>query len=264
MVIPSATVPRVSAKLPKLSLKKYDGTLTTWTPFWDAYKTAIRSNHSLSSVEKFTYLQTLLEGKAKEAISGLSLTDANYTAAIGILERRFGDKELIIAAHMDKLMSLEAVHSDYHIADLRRLYDRTESSIRALDVLGVKAESYGALLMPIFIKRIPSDLRLNITRKLPADDWNIEQILKVCLEEIEARERATLTSKGRQPTTPRQPRDYPTANTFTSGGENGCVYSKQDGHGPTQCNKVVSIDDWKGVIRKNGRCFNCLRRGHLG
>ena len=159
MVIPSATVPRVSAKLPKLSLKKYDGTLMTWSPFWDTYKTAIRSNHSLSSVEKFTYLQTLLEGKAKEAISGLSLTDANYTAAIGILERRFGDKELIIAAHMDKLMSLEAVHSDYHIADLRRLYDRTESSIRALDVLGVKAESYGALLTPIFIKRIPSDLR---------------------------------------------------------------------------------------------------------
>ena len=97
MVIPSAmpaaaTVPRVSAKLPKLSLKKYDGTLTAWTPFWDAYKTAIHSNHSLSSVEKFTYLQTLLEGKAKEAISGLSLTDANYTAAIGILEHRFGDR----------------------------------------------------------------------------------------------------------------------------------------------------------------------------
>ena len=147
MVIPSAMVPRVSEAV----TQEYDGTLTTSTPFWDAYKTAIHSNHSLSSVEKFTYLQTLLEGKAKEAISGLSLTDANYTAAIGILERKFGDKELIIAAHMDKLMSLEAVHSDYHIADLRRLYDRTESSIRALDVLGVKAESYGALLMPIFI-----------------------------------------------------------------------------------------------------------------
>ena len=83
--------------------------------------------------------------------------------------------------------------------------------------------------------------------------------MKVCLEEIEARERATLASKGRQHTTPRRPRDYPTANTFTSGGESGCVYSKQDGHGPTQCKKVVSIDDWKGVIRKNGRCFNCLR-----
>ena len=71
------------------------------------------------------------------------------------------------------------------------------------------------------VKRIPLDLRLNITRKLPADDWNIEQILKVCLEEIEARERATLTSKGTQHTTPRRPRDYPTANTFTSGGESG-------------------------------------------
>ena len=125
----------------------------------------------------------------------------------------------------------------------------------------MKAESYGALLTPIFIKRIPSDLRLNITRKVPAADWNLEQILKVCLEEIEAREGATLANKGRQHTTPRQPR---ATNTFTSGGESGCVYCKQDGHGPTQCKKVVSIDDRKHVIREHGRCFNCLRRGHLG
>ena len=57
-----------------------------------------------------------------------------------------------------------------------------------MDALGVKTESYGTLLTPIFIKRIPSDLRLNIRIKVPAADWNLEQILKICLEEIEARE----------------------------------------------------------------------------
>ena len=64
-----------------------------------------------------------------------------------------------------------------------------------------------------------------------------------------------MANKSKQHTTPRRPRDYPTANTFTSGGESGCVYCKQDGHGPTQCKKVVSIDDRKRVIREHGRCF---------
>ena len=104
------------------------------------------------------------------------------------MEHRFSDKRVNNSNADRQVDGLEAVHSDYHIADLRHLYDRTESSIRALDVLGVKAEFYGALLTPIFIKRIPSDLRLHITRKVPAANWNLQQILKVCLEEIEVRQ----------------------------------------------------------------------------
>lgn len=41
----------------------------------------------LSAAEKFTYLQALLEGKARDAIAGLPLTEVNYTVAIGLLER---------------------------------------------------------------------------------------------------------------------------------------------------------------------------------
>ena len=36
-------------------------------------------------------------------------------------------------------MSLEPVASEHHLLDLRRLYDRTESSIRSLEALRVRA-----------------------------------------------------------------------------------------------------------------------------
>ena len=140
-------VPKVSAKLPKLNIKHYNGTLTGWSPFWDAYKTAIHDNVSLSDTDKFNYLQSLLEGRARDAISGLSLTDANYTIAVDILQRRFGDKERTIAAHMEDLMSLESVSSDFYLGDLRRLYDKTEGSIRSLDALGVTVESMEPCLL---------------------------------------------------------------------------------------------------------------------
>ena len=123
-------------KLPKLTLKPFNGNLTGWSSFWDMYKTAVHDNTHLSNVEKFQYLQSLI-GKAQEAIAGKSLTDANYTAAID-LQCRFGDKERTIAAHMDTLMSLEPVVSEHHLIELRRLYDKTESSIRNLDAIGVK------------------------------------------------------------------------------------------------------------------------------
>ena len=97
---------------------------------------AIHNNPGLSNTEKFNYLQNLLEGRAREAIVGLAITDANYSVAIHILEHRFGDKEKVTAAHMEDLMSLDAVTSDTHLFELRKLYDRTESSIRSLDALG--------------------------------------------------------------------------------------------------------------------------------
>ena len=72
----------------------------------DDYKAAVHLNPSLSDAEKFSYLNSLLEGKAREAVAGLSITDVNYNEAISILESRFGDKEKIIPAHMNELMRL--------------------------------------------------------------------------------------------------------------------------------------------------------------
>ena len=137
---PAAAAPHhTKTKLPKLKIKNFSGNITGWSPFWGMYKSSVHDNTSLSNIEKFSYLQSLLVGKAQEAIAGMSLTDANYTAAIDLLQRRFGDKERTIAAHMDNLMSLEPVASEHHLLDLRRLYDGTESSIRSLEALGVRA-----------------------------------------------------------------------------------------------------------------------------
>ena len=85
----------------------------------------------------------------RESVAGLALTDVNYTEAIAILERGFGDKERIKACHIEQLMSLESVSSEHKLLELRRLYDRTESNIRGLKTIGVGADAYGAIFIPI-------------------------------------------------------------------------------------------------------------------
>ena len=133
----------------------------------------------------------------KETIAGLALTDANYLAAVDLLEKRFGSKEMITAAHMEALMSLNAVSSDHHLFELRCLYDKTESTIRRLTALGVPVDSYWAQLAPVFIQKLPLELRLTFTQKVPADQWNMTRIIDVLLAGLEAREKASL-SKSRQ------------------------------------------------------------------
>ena len=63
---------------PKLQLRSFSGDLTKWTSFWESFKSAVHTNDDLSNVEKFNYLNSLLERSAREAVSGLALTVANY------------------------------------------------------------------------------------------------------------------------------------------------------------------------------------------
>jgi len=90
-------------------------------------------------------LKGLLGGEASTAIALLSLTQGNYGAAIEILKNRFGDEQKIISAHMEMLLKLTPVHNGKQTRKLRKLYDEIEFRIRALQSMGIQADSYGTL-----------------------------------------------------------------------------------------------------------------------
>ena len=151
-----AAVPHTpQVKLPKLSLKRFNGDLAKWITFWDTYESTVHENPSLTSIDKFNYLSSLLESTAAEAISGLTRSSANYEEAVAILKRRFGNKQLIVNRHMDSLVKLEPVSSQHDVKALRRFYDAVESNVRGLKALGVPRESYGALLSSVVISKLP-------------------------------------------------------------------------------------------------------------
>ena len=108
----TTTAPTVRAnavRLPKLQLRHFNGDLTKWTSFWESFEAAVDSNPDLSNVEKFNYLSSLLKNTVREAIPGLSLTEANYTEAVSTLKKRFGGTQQIISKHMEALLQVEAV-----------------------------------------------------------------------------------------------------------------------------------------------------------
>ena len=65
-------------------------------------------NTELLKVDKFNYLDSLLEGTVLNALSikGLTLTDDHYDTAVGMLKERFGDTQQIICCHMKGLMKI--------------------------------------------------------------------------------------------------------------------------------------------------------------
>ena len=104
----------------KLTIRPFNDDLTAWTT---SYESSIYQNASLSDIDRFNYLCSLLEHTALEAISGLTLTSTNYHEAIDILRKRFGNKQQIISRRMDILLNVKAVTSQQTLKGLRHLYD---------------------------------------------------------------------------------------------------------------------------------------------
>eukprot|EP00731_Ephydatia_muelleri_P024186 Em0016g457a len=119
--------------LPKLQLRHFNGHLTKWTSFWESFEAAVDKNSDLSGVEKFNYLSSLLEGTAKEAVSGLSLTEANYAGAVSMLKKRFGSTQQIIPPELQLILSRKVSEEDWN---LQTLMAAIEEEVIARERLG--------------------------------------------------------------------------------------------------------------------------------
>ena len=71
---------------------------------------------------------------------------------------------------------------------MKALCHTVESNIRSPKSLGVTLEPYGSLLSPVLLSKLPADTWLVLSRKVTEDDCNLDGLLKVMEDEIEAQE----------------------------------------------------------------------------
>ena len=84
---------------------------------------------------------------------------------------------------------MEAVVSSQNTRALGRLFDNISCHVRSLASLGVESKSYGNLLCPVLLNKIPAELQLIVSRKVSEADWNLDLLMNAIEEEIRARER---------------------------------------------------------------------------
>ena len=178
------------SRLPKLSLPTFNGDPLSWQTFWDSFVAAVDSSPVLSGVQKFTYLRAQLQGEAARAVAGFPLTDGNYLHSVEILKERFGETQTIVNAHMQALMDLPLPKNT--MKDLRAFYDSIEGHIRSLIALGTTPESYGAMLIPAMLGKLPAEVRRNLAREQQRPGWTVESFRETLSKEIRILEQECL------------------------------------------------------------------------
>ena len=230
--------------------------------------TAVQLDCSLAVTHSLRIVKSLLDGSASRAIAGLPITEENYDAAVDIINKRFGKPQQLISAHMDELLKISTCSTDKP-HQLRYLYDRLNVNIRGLEALGVKSTQYGSLLIPIIMAKLPPEIRVHVARNTNEDVWDIEPILSVIQNEIEARElseKIKAMTNNTEPKRPPQFQKHPTTGSFVVETTPPlptptCVYCSEM-HFSASCLKITDINARKTILKRDKRCFKCLRKGH--
>ena len=103
-----------------------------------------------------------------------------------MLKERYGNPQIITFCHINNLIDLEAV-SGSNVKDLRDLFSKIKINVRALKTTGIHEDKVGPLLIPIVLKKLPNVIRLQISRRLGKENWNIKEFMDCINTEIIAR-----------------------------------------------------------------------------
>ena len=249
--------------LPKLHLSNFNGDPKKWQEWWDSFE-IIHKNPSISKVNKFRHLRTLLDGRAAAAVSGIQTTDANYDTAIEVLKERFAQKQMIINSHMEALMNLPNVSSVKDVTTLRKLVDDIDINVRSLKSLGLEIKEYGALLNPLVMGKLPEEIRLALTKEMKGKEWELGLVLEILKAELGAREQcAHVKSPASVPSVKPRMQNFSTTSALVNNSNKiTCSFCKGL-HLSVKCSIVTDKGQRKAILRRQGRCFVCLKKGHI-
>ena len=259
-----------SIKLPKLDIPIFNGDKLRWTEFWDTFEATIHQNPTLSDIEKLHYLNSKLTGKAKDAVSGILLSNENYSVAVNLLKDRFGDKQSVINCHYTELINVPPANNTSK--GLRMLYDEAEKHLRSLEAL--KQNINQEVFISIITSKIPKEVLVQLEIQKGAKVmWTVSKLRELFNDYISAREKAeehigngnsasgyTTPSPLRFSTealmaAPRiQSRQFDRRKPSIA-----CRYCKGK-HWNDECQNYPTVEARKQRIK--GSCYICLKQGH--
>ena len=143
--------------LPEWKLSQYNGDPLQWHEWFGQFKSAIDAQ-SLTDDVKLTYLKTLVTGKAKIAIAEFAYCGVMYKDALKTLERKFGQPQAVVSAHLDKLSSFPPLKM--HNSDNIINYSATISSlVGVFKSLSYDSDLNCASLLNTAVQKLPPNLK---------------------------------------------------------------------------------------------------------
>ncbi|XP_055604061.1 uncharacterized protein LOC129752297 [Uranotaenia lowii] len=248
-------------KLPEIRLPSFSGKIREWITFRDSFRSLIHDNEHLTSMDKFTYLRSSLQGDALKEINNIELSEANYDVAWKTLQVRYENKKLIVKAHLDALFALEPLKKENYDG-LNFLISEFEKNLMMLQKIGEPTKSWSTILVYMLCSRLDSaTLRQWETHYGSKEVPTYEELLLFLQGHCSVLQ--SITSARNPPSEARQTRSTVCNTTIRS--VSRCPFCADPWHSPFQCGKFqrMKVPERMDAAIRNKLCRNCLMPGHF-
>ena len=93
-----------------MKLPTFAGDILRWPEFWEMFSSSV-DQQAIDYVYKFNYLVSCLKDDARKAVSGISITAANYSTAVRTLHEKCGRRDVSVDMLYSKLQHLRPASS---------------------------------------------------------------------------------------------------------------------------------------------------------
>lgn len=144
-------------KPPNLDIPKFNGDYRTFSTFIDLYNALIHNNPTLTPIEKFRYLLSLVEGKPLGVVSSLPMTSDNYQTTYDNFVDRYSNVRFRAQSHWYAIKTAPKAIRDQP-ESLRNLLDTFSQNLASLKNLNFPIESWDFILVNMLLERVDDDL----------------------------------------------------------------------------------------------------------
>lgn len=264
------------ARLPKIPLPSFDGSIQNWPVFRDRYTVLVGDNVALSDIEKYYYLLSCLQPVAAEVIKGITVSGDTYSVAWSTLVQRFDKPRQLASAIVEKLLTANVADKETlsSLTSFLNTFDEASASLRALNIPDLS----GYILFVTASRCLPLYCRKLFEAENRVEYPTIGQLLNFVKSRVQILENSEIShnssSKGAQGVKPNNQRGSGSnkSNRVALVGTNpppGKVSTKcrhcGSNHSIEQCFKFkrMPVHDRREALRKNRLCYACLSDQHM-
>lgn len=262
-----------NVKLPKINLLTFEGDIKKFPSFISNFNSLVHENQSLSNIEKFNYLTSVLKGQPLNLVKNLPLLDENYFIAYDSLISRYQNKRLLATAYWKEIDNFRPIAND---KSLRSLLDVFHENLSALKLLGFPVDQWNFILMQMLIDRLDSHTLKVFEREyassdLPSYDTVRDILLKHCVVvesiSLNSKTKERLSNENKSKFSFNKSSFLSTSAKSTTTGESrerlNCIHCRGD-HIVFKCPEFLSKDPHERyeIIKNLKACINCLADSH--
>ena len=247
-------------RLPEVKLATFKGNFDEWETFWSSFRTNVDIRDELEKSTKFIYLAQSLEGEPKEIISGLAITDDNYSLAVHILKDRYDNTSRQTNVLLQKFHTL--LTPKHNPKDLRNfLTEYRKIKTQLSHVLDFQQSEL--VIKSILVRKLAFQTFDKICNTV-MHDFTLKQMETGIQHIIDKLEQASLAlgerANVKQVGVSSQQTNQPTKQSNQKMNQR-CSYCSS-GHFSHECIKYKTVNARKDRVMSLRLCFNCLKPGH--